>query len=135
MSGEYMQDPSRQRSTEVLYWSMRLGMAFIWIWTAAVSWFVWPHAQSLEWLRRLGVTSLAEPVFVAACLVDLSLGVASCVFATRRLWQLQFALVVSYSLAVAIALPEFLVHPFGPITKNVAVLACLAWLVIVERRA
>jgi len=37
------------------------------------------------------------------------------------------------SLAITIWLPEFLIHPFGPITKNIAVLACLTYLIIVEK--
>ncbi|MBI2769742.1 MAG: DoxX-like family protein [Burkholderiales bacterium] len=135
MRNRNFDESGRDRSLAMLYWVMRLGMAFIWLWTAVVSWFAWPHAESLEWLRRLGLTSGTEFAFAAACLVDLLLGIASCAFASRRLWQLQFALVVFYSLAVAVALPEFLVHPFGPIAKNIAVLACLAWLATMEKRA
>jgi hypothetical protein len=43
-------------------------------------------------------------------------------------------LVAFYSVAVSVGLPEFLIHPFGPITKNMAVLACLAYLAIREKR-
>ncbi|AMP04160.1 doxX-like family protein [Collimonas pratensis] len=42
--------------------------------------------------------------------------------------------IVAYSAAIAIGLPAFLIHPFGPITKNIAVIACLLYLTIMERR-
>jgi hypothetical protein len=113
---------------------MRLGIAFIWIWTAIVSWFIYPRTESLDWLRSLGFTYQPYLWFVGACLVDVVMGIASSVFASQRIWQLQFAIVTFYSLAIAIWLPEFLIHPFGPITKNIAVLACLAYLAIVEKR-
>jgi hypothetical protein len=112
---------------------MRMGIALIWIWTAVVSWFFYPHTAALEWLRRLGITQRTDFIFAGACLADLALGMASAVFASRRLWQLQFSLVVFYSVVIAIKLPEFLVHPFGPIIKNIAVLACLAYLMGEDR--
>ena len=117
-----------------LYWAMRMGMAIIWIWTAASSWFFFPHAESLAWLQRLGLAGAAEWMFVGACGADLLMGFASCLFASRNLWRLQFALVLFYSVAIAIFLPEFLVHPFGPISKNLAVLGCLVYLDLMERR-
>lgn len=117
-----------------LYWSMRFGIAFIWIWTAFVSWYVYPHAQSIELLRKTGITRHTELVFAASCLLDVAMGIASCVFATSILWCLQCLLVASYAIVIGVFLPEFLFHPFGPITKNVAVLGCLAFLALAERR-
>lgn len=122
------------RNLARLYWAMRLGMAFLWIWTAFVSWFIHPQAESMEWLHRLGLTYRTDLVLAGACLLDLLMGIASCAFASRRIWQCQFAVVAVYSLAIVVWLPEFLFHPFGPITKNMAVLACLAYLSIVEKR-
>lgn len=115
-----------------LYWLMRIGMAFIWIWTAYVSWFVYPQAESMDWLRRIGLTQQVYLWFVGACVFDLLMGIASLLFASRLLWQAQIIAVIFYTLAIAIFLPEFLIHPFGPITKNLAVLACLAYLAIME---
>lgn len=116
-----------------LYWCLRLGIAVIWLWTAYVSWCVFPHAQSLEWLRRSGVTYQTETVFAASCLLDLAMGIASCLFGRAWLWWLQCALVLGYTVVIAIALPEFLIHPFGPVVKNVAVLLCLAMLGLADR--
>jgi branched-subunit amino acid ABC-type transport system permease component len=115
-----------------LYWLMRIGMAVIWIWTAYVSWFVYPQAESLEWLSRIGLAQQAYLWFVVACLFDLGMGIASAIFSSRRLWQGQILAVILYTLVILIYLPEFFNHPFGPLTKNIAVLACLAYLTIME---
>lgn len=116
-----------------LYWLMRLSMAFIWLWTAGVSWFIYPHAASLSWLRSIGITYQTMLVFVAACVFDLLIGIVSAIYPTRLLWQVQILVIGAYTVVIAIGLPEFLWHPFGPITKNLAVLACLGFLVMMEK--
>lgn len=115
-----------------LYWAMRITMAFIWAWTAFASWFVYPRAESLDWLRRVGLTHGAASAFLAACVFDLAMGVMSCFFPSRRIWRLQFVVVVFYSIVIAVWIPSFLFHPFGPLTKNMAVLCCIAYLVMME---
>jgi hypothetical protein len=117
-----------------LYWSMRLGMAALWLWTAYVSWFVFPHATSFEWLRQVGLTKHLAIALGGASVIDGLMGLLSLAMPSRRLWQAQFALVAGYTLIVAYCLPQFLFHPFGPLTKNVAVLACLAFLISTEKR-
>jgi hypothetical protein len=113
---------------------MRFGIGFVWLWTAFVSWFIYPHAGSLDMLRITGITAHTELVFAGTCLLDLVMGIASCVFAAPALWWTQFLVVAVYSVVVGAFLPEFLVHPFGPIVKNIPVLACLAFLALADRR-
>lgn len=122
------------RTLSRLYWSMRLGIAFIWLWTAFVSWYVHPHADSIGMLRKAGVTVHTDVAFAASCGLDLMMGVASLIYARRLLWQAQFLLVGAYSVVICLFLPEFLMHPFGAITKNLTVLTCLAMLALAERR-
>ena len=110
-------------------------MSLLWIWTAYVSWFVYPHQESLQLLRQLGIIKFENHVFIAACVLDAIMGIASALLASRTLWALQAYLVTGYSIAIGIGLPDFLFQPFGPITKNFAVLACLAYLRGMEKRA
>jgi hypothetical protein len=114
---------------------MRLAMAALWLWTAYVSWFVFPHASSFEWLRQVGLTKHLPIVLASASVLDGLMGLLSLAMPSKRLWQAQFVLVACYTLIVAVCLPQFLFHPFGPLTKNVAVLACLAFLASAEKRA
>jgi len=117
-----------------VYWAMRLGIAFIWLWTAFVSWAIFPHAESLAWLRRSGVACQTELVFAAFCLLDLAMGIASLLVGRAWLWWAQIGLVAGYTVVISIALQELTTHPFGPISKNIAVLACLWLLALADRR-
>ena len=122
------------RTLSRLYWSMRLGIAFLWLWTAFVSWYVHPHADSIGMLRKAGITVHTDVAFAASCALDLAMGVASLIYARSLLWQAQFLLVAGYTVVICLFLPEFLMHPFGAITKNLTVLSCLAMLALADRR-
>jgi hypothetical protein len=128
-------DPHLAVKLHRLYWLMRAGVAIIWSWTAYVSWFVFPQAESLDWLRRIGLTHQTYFWFVSACLFDFVMGLASAFFASRLLWCAQILTVFLYSIVIAFGLPEFFVHPFGPLIKNIAVLACLVYLVVMQPTA
>ncbi|HEX8957959.1 MAG TPA: DoxX-like family protein [Burkholderiaceae bacterium] len=119
-------------ATHRLYWAARLGMAFLWLWTAASCWFFFPHEQSIAWLRRLGIAFHTDLFFAAACVLDFAMGLAALFLASRKLWQTQMMLVAFYSIVVAFGLPEFLFEPFGPLSKNLTVLVCLGLLAALE---
>jgi hypothetical protein len=51
------------------------------------------------------------------------------------LWRFQIALIIGYTLIISVALPEFWLHPFGPVLKNVPLLAAILALHELERRA
>lgn len=129
-----MTTPRGEAAAGRLYWAMRLGIAFLWLWTAFVSWFAYPHADSLELLRRAGIAHHTYLVFVGACLADLAMGIASLVYARSWLWWSQCVLVAAYSIVISFHLPEFLFHPFGAISKNIPVLLCLAFLALADGR-
>jgi uncharacterized protein YbjT (DUF2867 family) len=109
----------------VLRWSI----ALVWIVTAYVSVFAYPVADSLELLRRAGVPDVAlSPALYGAAALDLLLGVCVVLPHRRRwLWLAQAALVIGYTVIISIRLPEFWLHPYGPMVKNLPFLALL-WL-------
>lgn len=117
-----------------LYWCTRISIAFLWVWTAIASWYLYPHTESLAWLQHLGFVWHTKFWFIGACALDMVLGVASLAVASRALWWFQLLVVAFYTLALSIGLPEFWHHPFGPISKNLLVLCCLAYLAICECR-
>lgn len=125
----------RQMTQETqLYWFARLGIAFLWLWTAAVTYFAWPQQETLSWLNSLW-PGLGTPFWLAtSCILDATLGVASLLWPRKRLWQAQFALTAVYSVGLALALPWSWRHPFGPLTKNLAVLATLLFLAMQEAK-
>ena len=61
----------------------------------------------------------------AASALDFAFGVATVVAPSRRLWVAQAALIVAYSAVIAVTMPGLLAEPFGPVLKNVPILAIL----------
>ena len=126
-------DHRMARDTQ-LYWLARLSIAFLWLWTAAVSFFSWPRQQTLAWLHDLW-PGLGTPLGLAAsCALDAAMGLLSLFRGGRRLWQAQFALTTVYSIGLAAALPWSWAHPLGPLTKNLAVLFTMLYLAVQEPR-
>jgi len=105
---------------------LRWTLAVVWLATAVVSAFVYPPAGSLAMLARVGLEGLpATAALHGAAGLDAAFGIACLARPGRALWLAQAALISGYSVVIAACLPEFLWHPFGPLLKNVPILAIL----------
>jgi hypothetical protein len=106
----------------------------MWIVTGLLSLGLYPVSASYALLARVGVPEgWAPPMLYGAALLDLGLGVA--VYGMRRrrpLWFAQMALMAGYMVIITWRLPEFWLHPFGPILKNLPILALLGLLAVME---
>lgn len=115
----------------VLRWSI----ALVWIVTGIVSAGLYPVADSLALLARLGIHGgWAVLMLYGAAALDLLLGVLTLAVRRRWLWIAQIALILGYTLIITLYLPEFWLHPFGPVLKNLPMLAMLCLLLAFERR-
>ncbi|RQZ40811.1 NAD-dependent epimerase/dehydratase family protein [Burkholderia sp. Bp9090] len=111
-------------------------LAIVWIWTAIVSAFIHPRHDSLAMLARAHLAGLPALIALyAACALDFAFGVATVVAPSRRLWAAQGALIVAYSAVIAVTMPGLLAEPFGPVLKNVPILAILLILFSEEEHA
>jgi uncharacterized protein YbjT (DUF2867 family) len=108
---------------------LRWSIAAVWIATAAVSAFVYPVQDSFALLARTGIPPQLQPLMLyGACGLDLLFGLGILVLKRRRwLWLAQLALIGFYTIAIAFEMPEFLAHPYGPLIKNLPMLAAI-WL-------
>lgn len=127
----FIEHPSAERAQAKLGWLLpvlRASVAFVWIATAIVSALFYPPALSYELLERTGVPAAWGPLMLyGASAFDLLLGLGI-LFARRRwLWGVQLALIGFYTVLIAWKLSEFLVHPYGPLIKNLPMLAAI-WL-------
>ncbi|MBM3115381.1 SDR family oxidoreductase [Jeongeupia naejangsanensis] len=114
---------------------LRGGLAFVWFATAVVSLWVYPAEASHRLLAACHVPPLLfEPMRIGAAGLDALFGVLTLCKPSRRLWQAQLALIAFYSVIIALCLPEFLIHPFGPLTKNAGLLAALLALLATEEK-
>lgn len=107
---------------------LRGAVAITWVVTALLSFGLYPVADSLALLSRVGLSG--APALVAlygAATLDLAFGVG--VYALRRhrlwLWRAQLLLIGGYSAIVAVFLPELWLHPFGPLLKNIPLMAAI----------
>ena len=115
---------------------LRASVALVWIVSGAVSLGLYPVADSFAMLGRVGLTGAsAVAALYGAALLDIALGVASLALRRRRwLWRAQLAVIVIYSAIIAWRLPELWLHPFGPLLKNLPMLAAIALLHELEER-
>ena len=125
------------RAQAVLDWQLpllRLALAAMWIWTAVVSLGVYPVSESLRMLVAVGVPAVLAPgALYGAAVLDLVLGIATITLRRRRwLWVAQALLILGSTAVIAVRLPEHLIHPFGPIVKNLPILALLGLLLALE---
>ncbi|MFZ6801300.1 SDR family oxidoreductase [Undibacterium sp. Di24W] len=114
----------------------RLMLAFLWISTGIISLWIYPREDSLHLLAQVGINGeSASIVLYLASGIDMLLGIATLSRPHRNLWLFQSVLILGYSFIIAACLPEFLIHPFAPILKNLAILTILFVLVASEKRA
>jgi uncharacterized protein YbjT (DUF2867 family) len=128
----FIVDPGAERARAKLDWLLpvlRLAIAIVWIATAIVSAFIYPAAASYDLLARSGIPEPLRPLMLyGASVFDVLLGAGTLFLRRRRwLWLMQLALIGFYSVVIAVRLPEFLIHPYGPLTKNLPMLAAI-WL-------
>jgi len=115
---------------------LRFSIAIVWIWTGIVSLGLYPVAESYALLARLRITGLPATVLLyGAALIDLALGIATLVLRDRRwIWRAQIAVIVGYSVLISVWLPEWWLHPYGPMVKNLPLLAATALIATLEGR-
>ena len=129
---EFVTDPRAERTLAKLGWllpTLRWSIVAVWIVTAIVSFGLYPVEQSYELLARTGIPDTLQPLMLyGAASFDLLLGLGIAFLPRRRwLWLAQLALIGFYTVVIAFKLPEFLLHPYGPLTKNLPMLAAI-WL-------
>ncbi|MGJ7915040.1 SDR family oxidoreductase [Massilia sp. LXY-6] len=128
----FVLEPRAERARAKLDWLLpilRVSIALVWIVTAIVSAFVYPVADSYALLARTGIPPALRPLMLyGAAAFDMLLGLGILFLKRRRwLWLAQLGLIGFYTVVIAWKLPEFLVHPYGPLTKNLPMLAAI-WL-------
>ena len=105
---------------------LRAALAFVWLYSGAVSLGLYPIADSLALLARLGLEGgLARAALYGAAMLDIVFAWGTWRGRPRAIWPAQIVLILFYSLAIAWWLPEYWLHPFGPLAKNVPMLAVI----------
>lgn len=116
---------------------LRYSLGVMWIFTAIVSFGLYPVEDSLALLERAGVPTVLQPTALyGAAALDLLLGVLTVAGRRRRLvWLAQLALILAYTIIITLRLPEFWLHPYGPVLKNLPIVAAIWLLLAFEERS
>jgi uncharacterized protein YbjT (DUF2867 family) len=117
---------------------MNAAAAAVWIWTGLVSLGLYPVAQSLQLLSDFGLHgAMALLALYTAAALDLALGVLTLAARGRlRRWTLacQLLLITAYTVMISATMPHWWLHPFGPLSKNLPMLAVIALLLAREQQ-
>lgn len=122
-------DPDTLRWQAMASWAvpmLRVVLALLWIVTGLLSIGVYPADESLVLLERVGLQGMpAQVTLYGAAVLDCAIGLATLLIPCRFLWRLQMVQILAYTAIITVFLPEFWFHPFGPVLKNLPILAIL----------
>ncbi len=128
-----------RRSMAALSWLLpllRISVAFMWFLAAFVSMGPYPIGESLALLESIGIpAAMAGLALWGAIGLDLAWGIlALWPRRPRWIWSAQILTVVTYTLIISWRLPHLWLEPFGPVAKNIPILAILLLLRQLEKR-
>ena len=106
--------------------ALHFAIALVWLWSGIVSLF-YPLDLSYQLLDSIGGDrSWAAFLQYGLAALDIGLGVLTlAAYRQQNVLSVQIAVVVAYTLVVGLALPQFWLHPFGPLLKNLPFLLSL----------
>lgn len=103
---------------------LRYSLAFVWLATAIITAFFTPHHISDALFAQIGLTGkTAIGVYYSSLLVDFLLGITLLFnYQLKIFGPIQFLLILFYSLIIGFNAPEWWLHPYGPLLKNIPLL-------------
>ncbi len=115
---------------------LRFMIALVWLWAGWVSAFIYPVEGSYQMLDQVGIPQAIHTfVLYGASAMDFSLGVAMLlVWRLRWVVYIQIVVMLTYSVIITATLPEYWSHPFGPMIKNLPLMAATLILLILEEQ-
>ncbi|WP_205123566.1 SDR family oxidoreductase [Cognatilysobacter lacus] len=139
-AGDFVPPPLRAmtRRDAQLRWALpllRISVALVFVVTALLSFGLYPLDGSRALLASAGVPGAAVDIALfGSAAIDLLLGVGMLLPRTRTVAYLaSIALIVAYTAIISLAMPAYWLHPFGPVLKNLPILASLVLLHALDR--
>lgn len=113
----------------------KFSLALLWITTGLISDFGFPVESSNSMLNQVGIPEFLAPIFLyGAAGLDIGLGVALLFSNHLRLVViLQITIMLTYTIFITIGIPEFWLHPFVPVSKNIPLIIATLLLLAEEK--
>lgn len=106
---------------------LRISIAFIWLFTAICSLFLYPHSSSYGLLAQVGITPFWQPILLyTASLIDAGIGISMlCNIQPQKIGLFQIIIILGYSAILTWKLPYLWLDPFAPLAKNIPLLVAI----------
>lgn len=113
---------------------LSLSIAFVWIFTAIVSAFLFPKEISFALLNKVGINHFWQPYCLyGASLLNAFIGITVLInFQIKKIGVLQILLIIIYSVLITWKLPFIWLEPFAPIAKNVPLIVAILIMMALE---
>jgi CBS-domain-containing membrane protein len=103
----------------------RWSLVFVWLWTAAVS-IDQAHGQSAALLRAAALSTWVHPWLIwGGALTDALIGLWMALRPGPAVWRLATAMTLLMTALATWVDPALWLHPLGPLSKNLPILAIL----------
>lgn len=117
-------------------WALRLALAFMWLYTAAISLAFQQASGVMALLARCGFEGPAgQAALAASCLLNTALGLSLLRRPSAAALALQGAAITGYTFTAAWHMPALTLDHCGPLVKNLPVLAAVLVLWLDVQRA
>jgi uncharacterized protein YbjT (DUF2867 family) len=115
---------------------LRFAIAFLWIFTGIVSVFVFPVEDSYAMLAKADIGGIWAPIMLyGAAATDFTLGLATLMaYRLSLVGSIQIAIMLLYSVIITLSQPGQWIHPFGPVSKNIPLIAATLMMIVLERK-
>lgn len=117
--------------------ALQFSIAFVWLFTAVCSAFLYPKSASYDLLSQVGVSTQWQPLFLyGAAATDGLLGLAMLFwYQLKKVCLLQIGFITAYTVMITAKLPFLWLNPFAPIAKNIPlIVATLIFLALESDR-
>lgn len=113
---------------------LRLSVAFLWLATGILSAFVYPEAESRELMLAVGLSGLPATVALyGASYAEIALGLATAFgYRVRLIGAVELTLIFIFTALLTFGSPEWWIHPFGPLTKNIPLIGATVVMMALE---
>lgn len=117
---------------------MKLALGLVWAITGILSFGIYPIEQSLALLNEFGLRGVvAKAALYSGALLDLLLGIALLLTplpSSRLILAAQLVVMATYTVLISVQLPQWWLHPFGPVLKNLPIFVATGLLIALARR-
>lgn len=113
---------------------LRLSLAFLWLWTAWATYFIFSIGASFELLHIAGISFYWQwPVFIMSCGINTVIGLM--ILLNRFITfagTLGIVIILLYTIIITINVPVLWFHPLGAIAKNIPILVAMGIMMALE---